>query len=270
MSAGGQGSEGGASSSPTGSTASSASSASSASTASSASSASSVATADGRTRGGYGVLLGLVLLSVLVPLVVPAEVIGMATSIVLQGLTVVVAVRVTSVPRRVRRIVLAMVGVAFALTVVAGSLLIATEAGTELLVTTARVLALVLAIVVPVLIVRDVLARPAITMQTVAAVLCVYLLLGLGFAFVHGIADAVVPGSYSTRLDATDAVYLSYVTMTTVGFGDVTPVGGLARAVTVLEAILGQLYLVSVVALIVGNVGRIRPAVQHEPPPEDA
>lgn len=225
--------------------------------------------ADGPAGVGYGVLLGLVLLAVLIPLVAPVEVVGLLASILVQGLTVVVAVRVAAIPPRLQRTILMLVGGAFVLTLVAVTLLAAVGAAVGPLLAIARGLGLVLALVVPVLIVRDVVARPTITMQTVAAVLCVYLLLGLAFAFLHRITDGVAPGSYSMRLEAADAVYLSYVTLTTVGFGDVTPVGGFARAITVFEAILGQLYLVSVVALIVGNVGRTRPAVQQDQRSED-
>ncbi len=55
-----------------------------------------------------------------------------------------------------------------------------------------------------------------------------------------------------------DYLYFSFITLTTVGFGDLTPRTDLGRALTVIEAVLGQLYLVSAVALVVGNIGRRR------------
>jgi voltage-gated potassium channel Kch len=55
-----------------------------------------------------------------------------------------------------------------------------------------------------------------------------------------------------------DFLYFSYVTLTTVGYGDLTAAGDLGRMLAVTEALLGQLYLVTVVALVIGNIGRER------------
>jgi voltage-gated potassium channel Kch len=57
-----------------------------------------------------------------------------------------------------------------------------------------------------------------------------------------------------------DALYFSYVTLATVGYGDLTPATELGRTLAVAEALLGQIYLVTVVALIVGNLGGRRRA----------
>ena len=53
-------------------------------------------------------------------------------------------------------------------------------------------------------------------------------------------------------------LYFSYITMTTVGYGDLTPVGNLPRMLAATEALIGQIYLVTAVALLVGNLGRER------------
>lgn len=55
-----------------------------------------------------------------------------------------------------------------------------------------------------------------------------------------------------------DDLYFSYITLTTVGYGDLTPDSGLTRALVVVEALSGQLYLVTVVAVLVGNFGMSR------------
>jgi hypothetical protein len=68
---------------------------------------------------------------------------------------------------------------------------------------------------------------------------------------------------------AVDYLYFSYVTLTTVGYGDLTARGDAGRMLAVCEALLGQLYLVTVLALLVGNVGRPRPR-RAGPEPEDA
>jgi hypothetical protein len=98
--------------------------------------------------------------------------------------------------------------------------------------------------------------RWRIDVATVLGVLCVYLLLALLFASVHQLlaafSDAYLTG-VSGRPTASDLLYFSVITMTTVGFGDIAPASGAARAVAVTEALVGQLYLVSVVAAVVGG-----------------
>jgi hypothetical protein len=61
-------------------------------------------------------------------------------------------------------------------------------------------------------------------------------------------------GTLSTRL------YFSYVTLATLGYGDYTAAGDFGRTVSVVEAMLGQLYLVTVIALLVGQFSRRRQA----------
>lgn len=100
-----------------------------------------------------------------------------------------------------------------------------------------------------------------ITIQTVLAAVTVYVLLGMFFAFVYRSILAFDPDSFQTSVGSLSPAamqYLSFVTMTTVGFGDVTPVSDLARTFVSLEALMGQVYLVTVVALVVGNLGAKR------------
>jgi hypothetical protein len=90
----------------------------------------------------------------------------------------------------------------------------------------------------------------------VLGVLCIYLLFALFFAGVHQLLGAFIPnylngtGEFATP---SDLLYFSVITLATVGFGDITPAAEVARAVTVVEALVGQLYLVSVVAGVVGG-----------------
>jgi hypothetical protein len=98
--------------------------------------------------------------------------------------------------------------------------------------------------------------RITIDVSSVLGVLSIYLLLGLFFGGLHQLLSAFIPkyvNGASTPPTSSDLLYFSVITLTTVGFGDITPVASLARAVTVLEALTGQLYLVSVVAAVVGG-----------------
>ncbi len=95
----------------------------------------------------------------------------------------------------------------------------------------------------------------------VLGVLCIYLLLALSFASIHQVLSAfsqLYLNGAPEPPSASDLLYFSVITITTVGFGDITPASEAARAVTVLEALTGQLYLVSVVAGVVGGWRRRR------------
>lgn len=101
-----------------------------------------------------------------------------------------------------------------------------------------------------------------VTVQAVAGALAVYLMAGLWFAFVHGsmaaVTDAPLFGSAGDGT-ASELVYFSFAALTTTGFGDLAAATAAGRALVVLETVCGQLYLVTVVAVLVGRVQRRRP-----------
>jgi len=112
----------------------------------------------------------------------------------------------------------------------------------------------------PVVIVRRISNHARIDLETIAASLCVYLLAGIFFSYVFRILDDVQNGFFveKTARSAVDFLYFSYTTLTTTGYGDLTARTSLGRMLAVSEALMGQIYLVSVVALLVGNLGRMR------------
>lgn len=99
--------------------------------------------------------------------------------------------------------------------------------------------------------------RHGVDTQTVLGALSVYLLLALLFASLHQLFAAFNPDGYLHGVQglpsAADQLYFSVITLATVGYGDIVPASSLARAVVVVEAMTGQLYLVSVVAAVVGG-----------------
>jgi hypothetical protein len=115
----------------------------------------------------------------------------------------------------------------------------------------------VLTVVVIAILARAVVERERLDTQAVLGVLSVYLLLALLFASLHQTLAAFNPDGYLNGVaglpTAADDLYFSVITMTTVGYGDITPASDAARAVVVVEALIGQLYLVSVVAGVVGG-----------------
>lgn len=111
------------------------------------------------------------------------------------------------------------------------------------------------------ILVREVFLRMArVDADTVFAAINAYLLIGLTFAFAYMVIDVLVPGSFDHSQilmgDANEAfesfVYFSYVTLTTLGYGDITPRSLEAGAFVYTEAMLGQLYLAVLVARLVG------------------
>ena len=97
----------------------------------------------------------------------------------------------------------------------------------------------------------------AVNGQTVLGVLTVYLLIGALFAFAFSAAALIGSGPFFAQgTDGTMAVrvYFSYVTLATLGYGDYTPAGTTGQMMAVSEALLGQIYLVTVVALVVSRL----------------
>jgi hypothetical protein len=115
----------------------------------------------------------------------------------------------------------------------------------------------VLTAAVMVIIARSVLERETVDTPMVLGVLAVYLLLALVFASLNQFAAAFYREGYLNGVaglpTAADQLYFSAITLATVGYGDITPASQLARAVAVVEALTGQIYLVSVVAAVVGG-----------------
>lgn len=95
-----------------------------------------------------------------------------------------------------------------------------------------------------------------ITADVIAGAICGYLLIGLMWANFFSVLEILQPGSFSVPTGASAEssyfTYYSYVTLTTLGFGDITPITEQARSLSVLEAIAGPIYLAILVARLVG------------------
>jgi hypothetical protein len=103
-----------------------------------------------------------------------------------------------------------------------------------------------------------------VTVQAVAGALAIYLLVGLLFAALIAFVGAVESGSYfqqGTNVSNGVRVYYSFTVLTTTGFGDYTAAHPVGHALAVLEMLSGQLYLVTVIGIVIGNfAGRARRA----------
>jgi len=95
-----------------------------------------------------------------------------------------------------------------------------------------------------------------ITSDVIMGAICVYFLIGLAWAFIFFTLELFQPGSFQMPqgqgIDLSHFSYYSYVTLTTLGYGDITPISTQARSLALLEAIMGQLYIAILVARLVG------------------
>jgi hypothetical protein len=105
---------------------------------------------------------------------------------------------------------------------------------------------------------QRILRQRRVTYETVLGALCTYVLLGLLFAFAY-LAVNDLAGPFFTQAGPhrqSEYLYFSFVTLTTLGFGDLSPDVGLPQALTVFEALTGQVFLVTMVARLVTLWGR--------------
>ena len=114
---------------------------------------------------------------------------------------------------------------------------------------------------------RGLRARGHTTIQAVLGVLCFYLLIGMVCAFGYGTMDNLGGAAvFANDVSATtsNCLYFSFATLTTVGYGDVTTRSNLGHTIAVTEALVGQIYLVTVVALLVSDLGARRARAESE------
>ena len=107
-----------------------------------------------------------------------------------------------------------------------------------------------------------------VTVQVVAGALTVYLVVGLVFASIIAFAATVESSPYFTQgktVSNGERVYYSFTVLTTTGFGDYTAAQPFGHALAVLEMLIGQLYLVTVIGIVVGNFAGRRTARDIQP-----
>jgi hypothetical protein len=207
----------------------------------------------------YGIVLALTVLAVLFSILAPATHLGRGLAVLLQGamLLAVIATSRESAARRLSAVLAAVLLIALA--VVTGDADVSSWVGS------AGAAAAVMAVLVVLThgVVRLIRER-GVTVQAVAGALTTYLLIGLEFALLVGVLVGVSPHPYFEQISNAAAnqsqeIYFSFTTLTTTGYGDLTPILNAGRALSVLEMLIGQVYLVTVIGLLVGNL-RQRPS----------
>jgi len=220
--------------------------------------ASSDGTEQRHVRDAYGVALLLVFSAVFTVIAAGAPVASLLAlfASALLATALIVTLRVSGVPRRRANILSVVLILIFLAS--AGGFVGGTDAG--------RVAFIIVWILLTLATIASIGRRLAtyhrVSLQLVMGLLAVYLLLGLEFGLLYVLAEALGMNAFAQGAQgASGAVYFSFVTLATLGYGDVSPLEPLVRALAVAEAIIGQLYLVSVVSLAVSRMGVLRQSV---------
>ena len=120
---------------------------------------------------------------------------------------------------------------------------------------------IVLVVYFSVTILEYVLRGTRITVDKILAAICVYMLIGYAWTFAYALVEELQPGAFMALSTprpndyvarVLEMRYFSFITLTTVGYGDIVPHSGATRTLAALEAVTGQIYLTVLIARLVG------------------
>ena len=206
----------------------------------------------------YGLVLVLLMVTFFFIGISPSGRFGPLVTLVIESITLMVVLSASGA----RRVVVLAAGIVSVMAISSGVFHVIHDTPTDL--TFTSTMSALLVLVAPVAIASSVIRRRRVDVQAVLAAICLYVMIGLFFSYVFSVVQAGNPHhaffTQSSNATQSDFLYFSFTVVTTVGFGDFTASGGLGRTLSVFEAMVGQLYLVTVVALLVSNLG---PASTH-------
>ncbi len=210
-------------------------------------------------RRSFGIVLFAIVVAVVFQLATPDTEFARLVGVAIQAVVIILALRAAGAPHRL----IAGAAVAMGIVVFAAAILLLGTA--EASRAAPRLLTLILILIAPTAViagvVRELREDGRVTIQTVYCGICLYLLLGMAFAFLFGLIDDLgsqpffehgIPGTPN------DFLYFSLATLTTTGYGDFIAGTELGRAMAVTEALIGQTYLVTVLAVIVSNIAPVK------------
>jgi hypothetical protein len=204
----------------------------------------------------YGLLLAFLVASFVVQGTAPQGDVWRALVTILLGGSLILAFRAANMPaRRLRVAAVVIAGI------VASALLALLAGRGRLELGLAAVAnALLVGLAPPAIVagvVRNLRARRAVTVDALFGALCLYLLAGMFFAFIYVAIDDLTGDAFftgGTHATAANSIYFSFVTLATVGYGDLTAASNAGHTLSVTEALIGQIYLVTVVSVVVANI----------------
>jgi hypothetical protein len=212
-----------------------------------------------RFADSYGLVLLLLIASYFVMAAAGDYHYGRMLSLVMLATTTWLALRASQVERRVLRYAVALIpGTTLA------AIVLSVVGSENLTLAVSAALTALLVIAAPLAIVKRLATHLVININTFYGAICVYLLIAMFFASLFALTAVLTGDSFFVQIkpphtaSTIDYLYFSFTTITTVGYGDLTAQGNVGRMLAVLEAVLGQLYLITVVSLVVQNLGQAR------------
>ena len=209
-----------------------------------------------RPRHSYALLFALLVIIVGFAIASPETELARVALIALLAGTLVLAAWTSGAPLLVQRVafVIAALSVLTAIVLALGG-----RAG----IGQTSVMGALVILLTPAVMIRGLartLREQGVTPQVVFGAMALYLMIGIFFASVYGtiakFGDVSLFAPPNGDGTVTEHYYFAFTTQTTVGYGDFSPLDDIARAAAMLQALAGQLYLVTVLALLVGNLGR--------------
>jgi len=217
-----------------------------------------------RSSHSYGLVLVLVICGFLFAALAPNDAWTASLLALLQSVTLVCALWTSGLARADSRPSVALVALAV------GAAISNILAGGRVTTVSVSLFTGALTVATAVVIGLGVIDQGDVNKQSIRGAIAIYILLGLLFVFLYG---AVAAGDsapfFAQGTDGTRAirVYFSFVTLATLGYGDYTPASTFGHTLAISEALFGQIYLVTVVALLVARLHPRRAAAGHEEDP---
>jgi Ion channel len=206
-----------------------------------------------RASHSYGVVLALIVVVFVFTSVASNSDWADSTLVLLQGATLVTALYTSGVARADSTVSLTLVALSAASAV---ALLVFGGDGFAALV---GILSGLLTVATIATVALGVVDQGEANVQAVTGAVCVYVLIGILFVFLYGVLATLGSGDFFAQgTDGTRSLrlYFSFVTLATLGYGDYTAAGELGRTLAIVEALIGQLYLVTVIAVLVSRMRR--------------
>jgi len=206
-------------------------------------------------RDRFGAVLGLLLLAYVLNMLGEGTVVHLVVVATYAG-ALIGALATARPSRRVRRFAI-IAGVVGTVVVLAS----AAATPVERLLMAADVTMVVLLVVTLVAVLARVVGHTVVGLDTIAGAVAGYLMIGYTFAAVYAVLQQISPeGVFVQVSNPTSETfqYFSFTTLTTLGYGDITAATSRGRAVATLEAVMGQIFLATLVAALVGGFERRR------------
>ena len=204
----------------------------------------------------YGLLLVATLLSLGVQGIAPPGDLQQIVVAALSGASLVLAFRAAQLPHLATRAALGLAALVLLATIVKATAGGVGEGAVRLMNAALLVLgppAVALGVI------RDLRTSQRVRIHSVMGVLALYMLIGMLFGFVYGAVDLLGGDPFFASGDAASVshcLYFSFTTLTTVGYGDFVARSDFGHTLAIFEALIGQIYLVTVVSVLVSNLGR--------------